>query len=150
MIQAQLNTGQCLVLDPGPILMSHQSSGDACHMDITFTCTGNGVALIWSSPIFLNDFLVIAGKSFGAPVVSETVTGVTVSETNNNNPRLLNSTITFKGNLTSLTALKPSSQYTQGRVTRNRKSIQNDLDTCRDATQCSNRLRVYLSVATCV
>ena len=33
-IQVQPNTGQCLVLDPGPVLMSHQSSGDACHMGI--------------------------------------------------------------------------------------------------------------------
>ena len=32
-------------------------------------------------------------------------------------------------------------------VVRNRKSIQNNLDARRDTTQCSNRLRVYSSVA---
>ena len=53
--------------------------------------------------MFTTDFAVLAGVSASIPLL--TVSGVTIMESNNNNAVCLNSTLTFNGALTSLTAL---------------------------------------------
>ena len=98
------SAGQCPV--SVPTIVSSSSSDDICRVvsqeTLTYTCNHDNIALTWRSSVF-DDFNVVVGASPPAP--SSTVSGVTITENNNNDAACLNSTLTFSGNLTSLTAL---------------------------------------------
>ena len=99
------SAGQCPV--SVPTIVSSSSSDDICRVvsqeTLTYTCNNDNVALTWRSSVFDSDVNVIAGSMVSLP--SSTISGVTFTENNNNNVSCLNSTMTFSGNLTSLTAL---------------------------------------------
>ena len=99
------SAGQCPV--SVPTIVSSSSSDDICRVvsqeSLTFTCVNDGGALFWRSSVFNADFTVVVGASVPAP--SSTVSGVAFTESNNNDATCLNSTMTFSGNLASLTAL---------------------------------------------
>ena len=99
------STGQCPV--SVPTIVSSSSSDDICRVvsqeTLTYTCNNGDNDLTWRSSVFANDFVVVAGSSIPAP--SLTVSGVTITENNNGDGNCLNSTLTFNGNRTSLTAL---------------------------------------------
>ena len=100
------SAGQCPV--SVPTIVSSSSSDDICRVvsqeTLTYTCNNDDNVLTWSSSVFDGGtFAVVAAVPVPAP--SSTVSGVTFNESNNNDGSCLNSTLTFNGTLTSLTAL---------------------------------------------
>ena len=83
------------------------SNDDLCQVVfqglLSYTCTNDIGALAWSSDLFSSSINVQAGSPVNLPSV--TVNGVTLMVTENNNTTCFNSTLTFTGNLSSLTAL---------------------------------------------
>ena len=99
------SAGQCPV--SVPTIVSSSSSDDICLVvsqeTLNYICISDDNALVWRSSVFSNDFIVVVGVSVITP--SSTVSGVTFTQNNNNDATCLNSTLTFSGNLTSLTTL---------------------------------------------
>ena len=89
---------QCSVFEIVPAI---STSNDPCLL--SYTCTNDRDALVWSSDLFSGNISVQAGTAVTIPSV--TVSGVTLMVTDNNSTACLNSTLTFTGNLSSLTAL---------------------------------------------
>ena len=105
MYMISCSAGQCPV--SVPTIVSSSSSDDICQVvsqeTLTYTCINDDNVLIWRSSVFANNIIVAAEAMVTLP--SSTISGVTFTENNNNNVSCLNSTMTFSGNLTSLTAL---------------------------------------------
>ena len=102
------SAGQCPV--SAPTIVSSSSSDDICRVvsqeTLTYTCNNDDNDLTWTSSVFDSDYVVIITPfSLPASIPSSTVSGVNFTENNNNDGSCLNSTLTFSGNLTSLTAL---------------------------------------------
>ena len=74
---------------------------------LTYTCINDDDDLTWSSSVFHNNYaLIVSPFSIPPSMQSSTdVSGVTFTESNNNDNSCLNSTLTFSGDLKSLTAL---------------------------------------------
>ena len=99
------SAGQCPV--SVPTIVSSSSSDDICQVvskeTLTYTCNNDGASIVWTSSVFDGNYAVVVGVPVSIP--SSTVSGVTFTENNNNDATCLNSTLTFSGNLTLLTAL---------------------------------------------
>ena len=90
-----------------PTIVSSSSSNDICRVvsqeTLTYICINDNNNLVWVSSVFDANYAVVVGVTVSIP--SSTVSGVTFTEINNNDATCVNSTMTFSGNLTSLTAL---------------------------------------------
>ena len=99
------SAGQCPV--SVPTIVSSSSSDDICRVlsqeTLTYTCNNDGSTIAWSSSVFDSSYAVVVGVMVSIP--SSTVSGVTFTENSNNDATCLKSTLTFSGNLTSLSAL---------------------------------------------
>ena len=88
-------------------IVSSSSSDDICAVvtqeTLRYTCNNDNVVLVWSSSVFSGPISVVATGTTGP--LPMPATGVTLTESDNDNTTCLNSTLTFTGTVADLEQL---------------------------------------------